>query len=208
MESKVNSIEVFTAGFEIFCHKNINVSIEESLHNFASFLSEAKAKGMRIRRYISCAIACPEGPITPSQVHKLILKLLALVCDEISLGYTISVGTPIQVQALLTNVPAPLEKLAIHFHDTYGQGIVNVAALEKGITIIDSSISDLGGCPCAPEASGNVTTEDVVYLLKGLDIQTDIDLKKLLKAASFIDDQPHQKTSSKASGALRLNTCL
>ena len=205
LENKVHSIAVFTAASESFCQKNINSSIEGSLQSFRSFVPEAKAKGLRVRGYISCAITCPfEGPIAPVQVHHLVSKLLDLGCDEISLGDTIGVGTPLQVQNLLEGIPAPLGKVAVHFHDTYGQGIVNIyAALERGITIVDSSISGLGGCPYAPGASGNVSTEDVVYLLNGLGIENGINFKNLLKTAAFIDEHLNHTTTSKASRALR-----
>ena len=185
--------------------KNINSSIEQSLQTFASFIPDAKAKGLRVRGYISCAIACPfEGPIAPVKVHEIVSKLLDLGCDEISLGDTIGVGTPLQVQELLKNIPAPLGKLAVHFHDTYGMGIANIyAALEGGISIVDSAVSGLGGCPYAPGASGNVATEDVVYLLDGLGIENDVDVQNLLKAAAFIDKQLKRETTSKASRALR-----
>lgn len=205
LENKVHSIAVFTAASETFCKKNINSSIEESLQSFRSFVPEAKAKGLRVRGYISCAIACPfEGPIAPLKVHQIISKLLDLGCDEISLGDTIGVGTPRQVQDLLRGISAPLEKIAVHFHDTYGMGIANIyAALECGITIVDSAISGLGGCPYAPGASGNVATEDVVYLLNGLGIENGVNLQYLLKAAAFINDQLKRETTSKAFCAWR-----
>ncbi len=205
LKNKVRSIAIFTAASETFCHKNINVSIEESLHIYESFVRDAKTKGLRVRGYVSCAIACPyEGPISPARVHEVVLKLLHLGCDEISLGDTIGVGTSKQVQELLKDIPAPLEKCAVHFHDTYGQGLVNIyAALEKGIRIVDSSVSGLGGCPYAPGASGNVATEDVLYLLNGLGIKTGVDQEKLLKAARFIDKSLERESTSKASKALR-----
>jgi hydroxymethylglutaryl-CoA lyase len=129
-----------------------------------------------------------------------------LGCDEISLGDTIGVGTPQQVKELLKGIPVPLDNVAVHFHDTYGQGIANIyAALLEGVSIIDSSASGLGGCPYAPGASGNVATEDVIYLLQGLGIETGVDLSKLLKASLFIDDILEKETSSKASKALRIN---
>jgi hydroxymethylglutaryl-CoA lyase len=206
LENKVHSIAVFTAASETFCKKNINSSIEESLQSFQSFVPQAKAKGLRVRGYISCAIACPfEGHIAPVKVHQIVSKLLDLGCDEISLGDTIGVGTPQQVQDLLRDIPAPLEKVAVHFHDTYGMGIANIyAALECGITIVDCSISGLGGCPYAPGASGNVATEDVVYLLNGLRVENGVNFKPLLKAAAFIDNQLKRETTSKASRAFRL----
>ncbi len=206
IQNEVKSIAVFTAASETFCQKNINASIEESLQNFGEFIPQARAKGIRVRGYVSCAIACPyEGPIAPERVHKVALKLLNVGCDEISLGDTIGVGTPSQVQNLLRHNPIPLPQLAVHFHDTYGQALANIyAALEKGVSIIDSSVSGLGGCPYAPGASGNVATEDVIYLLTGLGIDHGVDLKKLLESADFIDKKLSRKTPSKASQALRL----
>lgn len=205
LESKVTSISVFTAASETFNKNNINATIEESLLAFSSFVPKAKEKGLRVRGYISCAIACPfEGPTPPSRVHTVVEKLLKIGCDEISLGDTIGVGTPAQVQKLLTGIPAPIDKLAVHFHDTYGQGVVNIyAALEMGISIVDSSVSGLGGCPYAPGASGNVATEDVIYLLDGLGIETGVDMDRLLKAADYIDKKLEHETRSKASFALR-----
>lgn len=205
LANNVTSIAVFTAASETFCHKNINVSIAESLHNFKTFIPNAKAKGLRVRGYISCVIACPyEGSISPKAVHKLVNELFLLGCDEISLGDTIGAATPLQVKDLLKNIPAPLHNLAVHFHDTYGQGIANIyAALEQGILIIDSSISGLGGCPYAPGASGNVATEDVFYLLRGLGIETGLHLEKLLKASNYIDTYLKRQTTSKVSCALR-----
>lgn len=207
LENKVDSIAVFTAASETFCQKNINSSLKESLENFATFIPDAKKNGLWVRGYISCSIACPyEGFILPKKVHEVALTLLSMGCDEISLGDTIGVGTPQQVRELLKGIPVPLEKVAVHFHDTYGQGIANIyAALLEGVSIIDSSASGLGGCPYAPGASGNVATEDVIYLLQGLGIETGVDLSKLLKASFFIDHVLEKETSSKASKALRIN---
>lgn len=205
LENKVDSIAVFTAASETFCQKNMNSSLRESLENFEAFVPLAKKKGLWVRGYISCAIACPyEGLILPKKVHEVASALLSMGCDEISLGDTIGAGTPQQVKALLKGIPIPLEKIAVHFHDTYGQGIANIyAALLEGVSIIDSSASGLGGCPYAPGASGNVATEDVLYLLQGLGIETGIDFSKLLKASVFIDNVLKKETSSKASKALR-----
>jgi hydroxymethylglutaryl-CoA lyase len=205
LQNQVHSISVFTAASETFCQKNINASLKESFERFEKFVPEAKSKGLRVRGYISCAIACPyEGPIPPERVHPIVLKLLSLGCDEISLGDTIGVGTPRQVQDLLKEVPAPIEKIAVHFHDTYGQALANIyAALKRGVSIIDSSVSGLGGCPYAPGASGNVATEDVVYLLNGLGIKNGVNLKALLKAGTFIDAAFERKTSSKVACALQ-----
>jgi len=205
LQHKVESTAVFTAASETFCQKNINTSIESSLHTFGEFIPEAKSRGIRVRGYVSCAIACPyEGPIAPERVQDVALKLFDLGCDEISLGDTIGVGTPKQVKNLLHNFPVSLKKLAVHFHDTYGQALANIyAALEEGVSIIDSSVSGLGGCPYAPGASGNVATEDVVYLLNGLGIDHGVNLEALLKAANFIDEKLGRKTTSKSSQALR-----
>lgn len=201
----VTSIAIFTAASQKFCHKNMNMSIEESLDQFHRFVPKAKKKGLRVRGYLSCVLGCPyEGKVPKEKVHKIVQKLLSLGCDEISLGDTIGVGTPQKVQTLLKDIPAPQESLAVHFHDTYGQGLVNVyAALEKGIHNIDSAVSGLGGCPYAPGAAGNVATEDVLFLLNGLGIETQVKMENLLQAAHFIDDALARKTSSKASLALR-----
>jgi hydroxymethylglutaryl-CoA lyase len=207
LHHKVNSIAVFTAASETFCQKNINTSIEGSLQTFKDFVPEAKKQGLRVRGYVSCAIACPyEGPTPPKRLHSVALALSEMGCDEISLGDTIGVGTPKQVKNLFHNFPVPLDQVAVHFHDTYGQALANVyAALEEGISIIDSSVSGLGGCPYAPGASGNVATEDVVYLLNGLGIDHGINLDSLLKAAEFIDEKLGRNTTSKSSQALRLS---
>lgn len=205
IENKVESIAIFTAASELFCQKNINRSIDESLATFASFIPDAKSKGIRIRGYVSCAIACPyEGYIPPTCVHEVARHLFEMGCDEISLGDTMGVGTPRHVKTLLKDFPVPLEKVAVHFHDTYGQAIANIyTALELGITIIDSSVSGLGGCPFAKGASGNVATEDVIYFLNGEGIKTNVDLLKLLEASAFIDAQLQRETTSKASQAMR-----
>ena len=201
----VRSTAVFTAASETFCQKNINMTIEESLEGFSQFLRLAKEKGMRVRGYVSCAIACPyEGMISPVRVNLVAEKLLSLGCDEISLGDTTGEGTPKGVKQLLNCLSLPQEKLAVHFHDTYGQGIANIyAALEEGISIIDSSVSGLGGCPYSPGSSGNVSTEDVLYLLEGLGIQTGVNIEKILKAGSYIDEKLNRQTTSKATLALR-----
>ncbi len=205
LENKVESIAIFTAASELFCRNNINRSIDESLETFGAFVPEAKSRGIRIRGYVSCAIACPyEGYIAPSCVHAVAHHLFEMGCDEISLGDTIGVGTPKHVKNLLKDFPVPLKNVAVHFHDTYGQAIANIyTALEMGIRVIDSSVSGLGGCPFAEGASGNVATEDVVYFLNGEGITTNVDLLKLLVASSFIDTQLQRETTSKASQALR-----
>jgi hydroxymethylglutaryl-CoA lyase len=169
-------IAIFAAASETFSQKNINCSIAESLARFKPIMKAAKRDKIRVRGYVSCAIACPyEGEIKPAAVAKVAEQLLRLGCYEISLGDTIGVGTPLKVQKMIAAVAKkiPIKKLAVHFHDTYGQALANIyAALEQGITVIDSSVAGLGGCPYARGASGNVATEDV--------------LNKLIATGSFI----------------------
>lgn len=182
------SIAIFTAASEAFSLKNTNCSIEESLDRFSEFLSDARSLNMRIRGYVSCALGCPyEGEISPDRVASVALSLLDLGVDEISLGDTIGVGTPEKVQALLDAMIVPKEKLAVHFHDTHGRAIENIrTSLNNGISIIDSSIAGLGGCPYANGATGNVSTEKVIDFLESHNIKTGIDHKKLEKAREFV----------------------
>lgn len=197
--SGVKSIALFTAASETFCIKNINCTIENSFLRFQEIIPEAKKAGMRIRGYVSCVIGCPyEGEISPHHVETVAYRLYAMGCDEISLGDTIGVGTPRQVIQLLELITVPRDKLAVHFHDTYGQALANIyAALTMGIRIIDSSASGLGGCPYAPGASGNVATEDVLYMLKGLGLETGVSMDVLLKASLYIDNKLSRITRSK-----------
>ncbi|MFO1257645.1 MAG: hydroxymethylglutaryl-CoA lyase [Gammaproteobacteria bacterium] len=186
----VKEIAVFAAASETFSKKNINCTIQESLDRFRPIIEKGKRLNFFVRGYISCVAGCPyEGPIHPKQVLPVAKSLHEFGCDEISLGDTIGVGTPNTVLALLrTIIPiVPLERLAVHFHNTYGQAIANIyASLDAGIRIIDSSVSGLGGCPYAKGASGNVPTEDVLYLLHGLGYRTGIDLELLLDAGRWI----------------------
>ncbi|NQZ20643.1 MAG: hydroxymethylglutaryl-CoA lyase [Colwellia sp.] len=205
----VNATEVaiFGAASEAFSQKNINCSIAESLARFAPIMLAAKQANIPVRGYVSCVVGCPyEGDIDPEQVALVAEKLYQMGCYEISLGDTIGVGTPLSVQKMLQAVSArvPTAKLAVHFHDTYGQALTNIyTALQNGISVIDSSIAGSGGCPYAKGASGNVATEDVVYLLNGLNIKTDIDLNKLVQAGWFISDKLGKAPSSKVSNAYR-----
>lgn len=186
----VREIAVFTAASETFNQKNINCSIAESLARFVPVIGRARRAGLWVRGYLSTVIGCPyEGPIAPSQAAAVAGDLFALGIDELSLGDTIGVGTPRQVRALIEAVAAtvPLDKLAVHFHDTYGQALANVtAALESGIGIVDASVAGLGGCPYAAGATGNAATEDVLYLLEGLGIETGVNLAHLIEAGRFI----------------------
>ncbi|MDP4944123.1 MAG: hydroxymethylglutaryl-CoA lyase [Alishewanella sp.] len=199
-------VAIFGAASEAFSQKNINCSISESLARFAPVLDAAKADGIKVRGYISCVVGCPyQGDVAPSEVARVAKALLEMGCYEISLGDTIGVGTPLKVNAMLDAVlkVAPVEQLAVHFHDTYGQALTNIyVALSRGISVIDSAVAGLGGCPYAAGASGNVATEDVVYLLNGLGIEHGVDLDALAAAGGFITEQLGKTTNSKVGLAL------
>ena len=199
-------IAVFGAASEAFSRKNINCSIAESLERFAPVIAAARASDIRVRGYISCVAGCPyQGAVEPAAVAEVAAELYRMGCYEISLGDTIGVGTPGKVQAMLSVVAGavPMEKLAVHFHDTYGQALANLyAAMELGVATIDSSVAGLGGCPYAKGASGNVATEDVVYLLDGLGIQTGVDLELVFEAGRFICAQLGREPGSKVARAL------
>lgn len=203
-------VAVFGAASETFSHKNINCSIDESLDRFRPVCEAAKAKGLRVRGYISCVLGCPyEAEIAPSAVARVAGALLTMGCYEISLGDTIGVGTPAKAQAMVEAVAevVPVEKLAAHFHDTYGQGLANIlAVLERGVAVVDSSVAGLGGCPYANGASGNVASEDVLYMLDGLGIETGVRLEALAAAGWFICDYLGRPPASKVSLALRART--
>ena len=181
-----DEVAIFGAASEAFSQKNINCSVAESLERFAPVLAAAKADGIRVRGYVSCVVGCPyQGEVAPADVAKVAKALLDMGCYEISLGDTIGVGTPAKVHAMLDAVLAvvPVSQVAVHFHDTYGQALTNIyAALSRGIHVIDSAVAGLGGCPYAAGASGNVATEDVVYLLNGLGIEHGVELNTLAKA--------------------------
>ena len=185
-----DAIAVFTAASESFNHHNIETDIEGAFERMTPVIAEARRRKLPVRGYLSTVIGCPyEGWIDPGRVASLTERLLALGVDEVSLGDTIGVGTPRQVRALLAAVAerVPLTRIAVHFHDTYGQGIANVlTAIEAGIRIVDASLNGLGGSPFAPGASGNVATEEVVYLLEGMGLPTGINLPNLLAAGDFL----------------------
>jgi hydroxymethylglutaryl-CoA lyase len=199
-------IAVFGAASEAFSRKNINCSIDESLARFAPVAAAAKARNIRVRGYVSCVVGCPyQGDVAPEAVAGVAEKLLAMGCYEVSLGDTIGVGTPGRVQAMLRAVAArvPLARLAVHCHDTYGQALANIyAALELGVTVVDSSVAGLGGCPYAKGASGNVATEDVVYLLNGLGISSGVDLDRLAAAGRYICGELGRAPASRVAQAL------
>ncbi|HBU96656.1 hydroxymethylglutaryl-CoA lyase [Thalassospira lucentensis] len=203
-------VAVFGAASESFSQKNINCSIAESLDRFRPVVIAARDAGLSVRGYVSCVLGCPyEGDIAPEKVAEVAKALYDMGCYEISLGDTIGTGTPAKAQAMISAVTEhiPIEKIAAHFHDTYGQALANLlAVLEMGVATVDSSVAGLGGCPYAKGASGNVATEDVVYMLDGLGIKTGIDLEKLAATGSWICDQIGRSSASKANlaiGAMR-----
>ncbi|BDW95551.1 hydroxymethylglutaryl-CoA lyase [Thalassospira tepidiphila] len=199
-------VAVFGAASESFSQKNINCSIAESLDRFRPVADAARDAGLSVRGYVSCVLGCPyEGDIAPEKVAEVAKALYDMGCYEISLGDTIGTGTPAKAQAMIAAVAKdiPTEKLAAHFHDTYGQALANLlAVLQMGVAVIDSSVAGLGGCPYAKGASGNVATEDVVYMLNGLGIKTGIDLEKLAETGSWICDQIAKSSASKVNLAL------
>jgi len=209
MAVNASEVAIFGAASESFSQKNINCSIEESLERFAPIMAAAQKANIKVRGYVSCVLGCPyEGDIAPEQVAKVAIKLYQMGCYEISLGDTIGVGTPANVTKMIQAVSArvPTDKLAVHFHDTYGQALTNIyAALQMGIKVVDSAIAGLGGCPYAKGASGNVATEDVVYMLNGLGIETAIDFNKLLEAGWFISEKLGKAPVSKVSNAYLAN---
>ena len=190
IEAGVKSIAIFTAASETFNKRNINMSIDESFENYAPLAQRALAEGMRVRGYVSTAFGCPyEGDVAPEKVLEVCARLLDLGCYEVSVGDTIGVGTPVQVQGvigiLLQVIPA--SRLAMHFHDTRGTALANtLAALEMGVPTFDASSGGLGGCPYAPGASGNMATEDLVYMLEKMGIDTAVDLNLLVAASRII----------------------
>ena len=200
-------VAIFGAASEAFSQKNINCSISESLARFAPVVEAAKADGIKVRGYVSCVVGCPyQGDVAPTDVARVAKALLDMGCNEISLGDTIGVGTPDKVNAMLDAVLAvvPADKLAVHFHDTYGQALTNIyVALSRGIAVIDSAVAGLGGCPYASGASGNVASEDVVYLLNGLGISHGSDLTALAQAGWFITDKLGKQPSSTVGLALK-----
>jgi len=208
LDCGVKECAVFGAASQSFSKKNINCSIEESLDRFRSVTDLALKRGVKVRGYVSCVLGCPyEGAIKPEKVTEVATRLLDMGCYEISLGDTIGVGTPGSTSRLLEDVTSkiPASKLAVHFHDTYGQSLANilVALQQFGISVIDSSVSGLGGCPYASGASGNVATEDVVYMLNGLGIDTGVDMTKLIEAANYIDTVLERRSGSKVTLATR-----
>lgn len=203
-------VAIFAAASESFSRSNINCSIEDSLARFRDVALAAKNHSIPVRGYVSCVVGCPiEGAVSPSKVAYVAKELVDMGCFEISLGDTIGVGTPGTVIPMLDAVTqvVPVERLAVHFHDTYGQALSNIlVSLQMGISIVDSSVSGLGGCPYAKGASGNVATEDVIYMLNGLGVKTNVDMRKLLLAGDFICKHLGRPSGSKAAIALSRTT--
>ncbi|TQV87549.1 hydroxymethylglutaryl-CoA lyase [Aliikangiella coralliicola] len=199
-------VAVFAAASESFSQKNINCSIDESIERFKPIFEQAQTAGIRVRGYVSCVLGCPyEGEISPEVVAKVAEKLYECGSYEVSLGDTIGVGTPGKTKSLIETIKnlIPVSNLAVHFHDTYGQALANIyAALESGVTNIDSSVAGLGGCPYAKGASGNVATEDVVYMLDGLGLDSGVNLDKLVDAGDYISQYLNRPNNSKVAQAI------
>jgi hydroxymethylglutaryl-CoA lyase len=199
-------ISVFASASEGFSRANINCSIAESVERFKPVVARAKADGIKVRGYVSCVLGCPfDGEVKPQAVADVAKKLWELGCYEVSLGDTIGVGTPVKARQLLRAVAGavPIANLAMHFHDTYGQALANLyAGMEEGARVIDSAAGGLGGCPFAPGATGNVATEDVVYMLEGMGIATGVDMQKLVAATNEIARLIGRPPASRVASAL------
>ncbi|KAG9330807.1 hypothetical protein JZ751_022060 [Albula glossodonta] len=205
VKAGAGEVAIFGAASELFSKKNINCTVEESLQRFEEVTKAAKEAGVPVRGYVSCVLGCPyEGKVSPEKVAQVAKRLYTMGCYEISLGDTIGVGTPGSMYEMLVAVTqvVPVDALAVHCHDTYGQALANIlVALQMGISVVDSSVAGLGGCPYAQGASGNVATEDVVYMLHGLGIHTGVDMAKLMDAGAFICQALNRRTSSKVAQA-------
>ena len=206
IEAQVDEVAIFGAASEAFSQKNINCSIAQSLERFLPVIELAKKHQLPVRGYVSCVLGCPyAGHVAPQKVAEVSQRLMDMGCYEISLGDTIGVGTPIKTQQMLDAVLncMPADKLAVHFHDTYGQALVNIlVALQQGISVLDSAVSGLGGCPYAKGASGNVATEDLVYMLDGMNIETGINLKRLTQAGLNMMQALGRQSNSKVANAI------
>lgn len=206
VQHRADEIAIFGAASESFTQKNINCSIKESLKRFEDIAASAKQLNLPMRGYVSTIIGCPyEGDIDPQAVADVAKTLYQMGCFEISLGDTIGVGTPVKFQRMLDAVlkEVPVEKLAVHCHNTYGQALANIyASLEYGINKIDSAVAGLGGCPYAKGASGNIATEDVLYMLQGMNIETGVDLQKVIATGNWICAELNRENQSKVGLAL------
>ena len=200
-----SDIAVFTAASEAFNHRNINASIDESIIRFEPVLAQARVDGVRVRGYVSTVLGCPyQGEVPVADVVRVAARLFELGCAEISLGDTIGVGTPVQARAMLRAVAAavPMSALAVHFHDTYGQALANIlACLEEGVRVVDAAVAGTGGCPYARGASGNVASEDVIYMLQGMGLETGVDLDALVATGHWLAMQLDRPTGSRVGRA-------
>ena len=205
----VSEVAVFTAASEQFNRTNTNAGIDESLQRFEPILARAKADGVRVRGYVSTALGCPyQGEVPLADVVRVAARLHAMGCYEISLGDTIGVGTPLKARAMLQAVAAevPVTALAVHFHDTYGQALANIAScLEYGVRVVDSAVAGTGGCPYARGASGNVASEDVIYMLHGMGMRTGVDLPALAVTGYWLAERLGRQTGSKTGRALTVS---
>ena len=206
LAADASEIAIFGAASEAFSKKNINCSIEESLARFEPVCEAAMSHGIPVRGYVSTVLDCPyQGPVPAAETARVSKLLYDMGCHEVSLGDTIGRGTPRRAQEMIEAVAAylPIERIALHFHDTYGQALANIlACMELGIAVIDSSVAGLGGCPYASGASGNVATEDVLYMLRGLDIETGVDFEGVVKTAEYISGELGRPPASKVARAL------
>ena len=204
-EVGAGEIAIFTAASEAFNRKNINASIDESIERFIPVMEQALADGVPVRGYVSTVLGCPyQGEVPVSDVVRVAKRMFELGCHEISLGDTIGVGTPAKARAMLHAVAqeVPMAALAVHFHDTYGQALANIlACLEEGVRVVDSSVSGTGGCPYAKGATGNVASEDVVYMLQGMGMDTGVDLDLLVATGAWLAGQLHKDTASRVTRA-------
>jgi hydroxymethylglutaryl-CoA lyase len=204
-EVGATEIAIFTAASEAFNRKNINASIDESIERFVPVIERAQADEVKVRGYVSTVLGCPyQGDVPIGDVVRVARRLYQLGCYEISLGDTIGVGTPAKARAMLHAVAqeVPIEALSVHFHDTYGQALANIlACLEEGVRVVDSSVSGTGGCPYAKGATGNVASEDVVYMLHGMGMATGVDLDLLIATGAWLSAQLHKETSSRVTRA-------
>ncbi len=204
-EVGAREVAVFTAASEAFSQKNTNASIDESIARFVAVIEHAQADEVKVRGYISTVLGCPyQGEVPISDVVRVARRLYELGCYEISLGDTIGVGTPAKARAMLQAVAqeVPMAALAVHFHDTYGQALANIlACLEEGVRVVDSSVSGAGGCPYAKGATGNVASEDVVYMLHGMGMTTGVDLDLLIATGAWLAAQLHKETASRVTQA-------
>ncbi|MDB4279666.1 hydroxymethylglutaryl-CoA lyase [Paraglaciecola sp.] len=206
IEAKADEVAIFGAASEAFSQKNINCSIVQSLERFLPVIELAQKHQLPVRGYVSCVLGCPyDGYIAPQKVAEVSQLLIEMGCYEVSLGDTIGVGTPLKTQQMLDAVlnHIPEDKLAVHFHDTFGQALANIlVALQQGISVVDSAVSGLGGCPYAKGASGNVATEDLVYMLDGMNIETGINLNQLTQAGLTMMQALGRQSNSKVARAI------